>query len=177
MIQKYIISGAPGTGKTTIINALKKKDYYCAEEISRELITEQISIGGNILPWKDQIAFENQIANRRYKQYLDSPENCICFFDRSSVDCIAYLNNNKLESTSRINHIIRNCIFNKTVFYTPIWEEIYKNDSERQESFDQSIRIDKYLKDSYIKFGYTIIEIPKTTLDKRVNFILSQIKN
>ena len=177
MIQKYIISGAPGTGKTTIINALKKKDHYCAEEISRELITEQISIGGNILPWKDQIAFENQIANRRYKQYLDSPENCICFFDRSSVDCIAYLNNNKLESTSQINQIIKNCIFNKTVFYTPIWEEIYKNDSERQESFDQSIKIDKHLKDSYLKFGYTIIEIPKTTLDKRVNFILSQIKD
>ena len=177
MSQKYIISGAPGTGKTTIINSLKKKDHYCAEEISRELIAEQISIGGNILPWKDQIAFENKIAHRRYKQYLDSPENCICFFDRSSVDCIAYLNNNKLESTSQINQIIKNCIFNKTVFYTPIWEEIYKNDSERQESFDQSIKIDKHLKDSYIKFGYTIIEIPKTTLDKRVNFILSQIKN
>ena len=177
MSQKYIISGAPGTGKTTIINALKKKDHYCAEEISRELIAQQISIGGDILPWKDQIAFENKIAHKRYKQYLDSPKNCICFFDRSSVDCIAYLNNNKLESTSQINQIIKNCIFNKTVFYTPIWEEIYKNDSERQESFDQSIRIDKYLKDSYIKFGYTIIEIPKTTLDKRVNFILSQIKD
>ena len=177
MIKKIVITGAPSTGKTTIINALKKKDHYCAEEISRELIAEQISIGGNILPWKDQIAFENKIAHRRYKQYLDSPENCICFFDRSSVDCIAYLNNNKLESTSQINQIIKNCIFNKTVFYTPIWEEIYKNDSERQESFDQSIRIDKYLKDSYIKFGYTIIEIPKTTLDKRIDFILSQIKD
>ena len=177
MIQKYIITGAPGTGKTTIINSLKKKDHYCAEEISRELIAEQISIGGNILPWKDQIAFENKIAQRRYKQYLDSPENCICFFDRSSVDCIAYLNNNKLESTSQINQIIKNCIFNKTVFYTPIWEEIYKNDSERQESFDQSIKIDKHLKNSYIKFGYTIIEIPKTTLDKRIDFILSQIKD
>ena len=177
MIQKYIISGAPGTGKTTIINALKKKDHYCAEEISRELIAEQISIGGNILPSKDQIAFENKIAHRRYKQYLDSPDNCICFFDRSSVDCVAYLNNNKLESTSQINQIIENCIFNKTVFYTPVWEEIYKNDRERQESFDQSIKIDKHLKDSYIKFGYTIIEIPKTTLDKRVNFILAQIKN
>ena len=60
MIQNYIITGAPGTGKTTIINALKKEGYSCAEEISRELIAEQIDIGGNILPWKDQIAFENQ---------------------------------------------------------------------------------------------------------------------
>ena len=177
MIQKYIITGAPGTGKTTIINSLKKEGYSCTEEISRELIAEQLSIRGNILPWKDQISFENQIANRRYKQYLDSPENCICFFDRSSIDCIAYLNSNKLKATSQINQIIKNCIFNKTVFYTPIWEEIYKNDSERQESFNQSIKIDKHLKDSYIKFRYTIIEIPKTTLDKRINFILSQIKD
>ena len=177
MIQKYIITGAPGTGKTTIINALKKKDYYCAEEISRELIAEQISIGGNILPWKNQIAFENKIANRRYKQYLDSTENCICFFERSSIDCIAYLNSNKLKATSQINQIIKNCIFNKTVFYTPIWEEIYKNDSERQESFDQSIKIDKHLKDSYIKFGYVLIEIPKLSVEERVKFILTQIKD
>ena len=177
MIQKYIISGAPGTGKTTIINALKKKDQYCAEEISLELIDKQISIGGNILPCKNQIAFENKIAQKRYKQYLDSPENCICFFDRSSIDCIAYLNDNKLESTSQINQIIKNCIFNKTVFYTPIWEEIYKNDSERQESFDQSIKIDKHLKDSYIKFGYVLIEIPKLSVEERVKFILTQIKD
>ena len=76
MIQKYIITGAPGTGKTTIINALKKKDYYCAEEISRELIAEQISIGGNILPWKNQIAFENLISSKRAKQYASIPKDC-----------------------------------------------------------------------------------------------------
>ena len=174
MIRKYVITGAPGTGKTTIINSLKK-NHYCTEEISRELIAEQISIGGNILPWKDQIAFENKIAHRRYKQYLDSPENCICFFDRSSVDCIAYLNNNKLESTSQINQIIKNCIFNKTVFYTPIWKEIYTNDSERKESIESAITIEKSLLYTYNFFGYTLIEIPKLTTGERVDFILSKI--
>ena len=177
MIKKIVITGAPSTGKTTIINALKKEGYSCAEEISRELIAEQIDIGGNILPWKDQIAFENQIANRRYKQYLDSPENCICFFDRSSIDCIAYLNSNKLEATSQIIEIIKNCTFNKTVFYTPIWEEIFENDMERKENIEQSKKIEIELKKCYQSFGYSIIEIPKTTLDKRVNFILSQIKD
>ena len=177
MTQKYIITGAPGTGKTTIINALKKEGYSCAEEISRELIAEQIDIGGNILPWKDQIAFENQIANRRSKQYLDSPENCICFFDRSSIDCIAYLNSNKLEATSQIIEIIKNCTFNKTVFYTPIWEDIFENDKERKEDFKKSIQIEEEIIKCYNSYNYNIIEIPKTTLEKRVNFILSQIKD
>jgi len=176
MIKKIVITGAPSTGKTTIINALKKEGYSCAEEISRELIAEQIDIGGNILPWKDQIAFENQIANRRYKQYLDSPENCICFFDRSSIDCIAYLNSNKLEATSRIIEIIKNCTFNKTVFITPIWEEIFENDLERKENIEQSKKIEKQLIKCYQSFGYNIVEIPKLSIEERVNFIISHIK-
>ena len=175
MIKKIVITGAPSTGKTTIINALKKEGYSCAEEISRELIAEQIDIGGNILPWKDQIAFENQIANRRYKQYLTSPENCICFFDRSSIDCIAYLKANNLETSAEILEIIKNCEFNSNIFYTPIWKEIYTNDSERKESIESAITIEKSLLETYNFFGYTLIEIPKLTTGERVDFILSKI--
>ena len=175
MSNKFVITGAPGTGKTTIIKTLKQKGYSCVEEFSRELIVQQLAIGGNILPWKNQIDFENQIANKRYKQYLDSPENCICFFDRSSIDCIAYLNSNKLEATSQIIEIIKNCTFNKTAFYTPIWEEIYTNDSERKESIESAIAIEKSLLEAYNFFGYTLVEIPKLTTGERVNFILSKI--
>ena len=175
MNQRYVITGAPGTGKTAIINVLKERGYSCVDENSREIIAEQIINGGEILPWKNQIAFENQIANRRSKQYLDSPENCICFFDRSSIDCIAYLNSNKLEATSQIIEIIKNCTFNKTAFYTPIWEEIYTNDSERKESIESAIAIEKSLLKVYNFFGYTLIAIPKLTTGERADFILSKI--
>ena len=96
MNQKYIITGAPGAGKTSIINELKKRKFNCIDENSREIIAEQIITGGEILPWKNQIAFENKIANMRTQQYLASPEDCICFFDRSALDCIAYLKSNLL---------------------------------------------------------------------------------
>ena len=110
MNQKYIITGAPGTGKTAIINALMQKDYSCAEEISREIIAEQIMIGGDILPWKNQIAFENHIASLRKEQYLNSSENENYFFDRSSIDCIAYLKANRLGITTEITQIIKQCL-------------------------------------------------------------------
>ena len=58
MNQKYIITGAPGTGKTSIINEFKNRGFYCVDEGSREIINQQINNGGNILPWKDHIAFE-----------------------------------------------------------------------------------------------------------------------
>jgi len=65
--------------------------------------------------------------------------------------------------------------YHNVVFITPAWREIYKNDSERQESFKQAVQIEKHLKDSYKKFGYQLVEIPKISVKDRVHFILSKI--
>ena len=175
MNQKYIITGAPGTGKTAIINALMQKGYSCKKEISREIIAEQLSIGGDILPWKNQISFENHIANLRKEQYLNSSENKNYFFDRSSIDCIAYLKANKLGVTTEITQIIKQCIFNKQVFITPFWEEIYINDGERMEDIKTAINIESSLIETYRSLGYTLVKVPKLSVSKRVNFILSKI--
>ena len=175
MNQKYIITGAPGTGKTSIINALKERGYSCVEENSREIIAEQIINGGEILPWKNQIAFENLISSKRAKQYASIPKDEIYFFDRSAIDCIAYLKANNLEASDEILEAIKNCEFNSNVFYTPIWKEIYTNDSERKEIIDEAIAIEKLLLETYILFGYHLIEIPKFTIKERVDFILQNI--
>tara|TARA_B100000767_G_scaffold194230_1_gene181284 strand:+ start:43 stop:570 length:528 start_codon:yes stop_codon:yes gene_type:complete len=175
MNRKYIITGAPGTGKTTIINALIKKGYSCAEEISRELIAEQLSIGGDILPWKNQIAFENHIANLRKEQYLNCSEKENYFFDRSSIDCIAYLKVNKLEITNEISQITKECIFNKQVFITPLWEEIYINDGERIEDIKSALNIENSIIKTYKSLGYNLITVPKLSVKERVNFIISKI--
>jgi predicted ATPase len=174
MNQKYIITGAPGTGKTSIINELKRRGLRCVDESSREIIAEQIKTGGEILPWKNQIAFENQIANMRTQQYLASPEDCICFFDRSTLDCIAYLKLNNLETTSQIIENIKKCNFNKTVFYTPIWKEIYINDSERKENIEKAIEIENTIMKTYKSQGYELVKIPKLSIAERVDFIISK---
>ena len=175
MNQRYVITGAPGTGKTAIINALKERGYSCADENSREIIAEQIINGGEVLPWKNQIAFEDLISSKRAKQYASIPKDKICFFDRSTIDCIAYLQANNLETSAKILEVIKNCKFNSNVFYTPIWEEIYTNDNERKESLESAISIEKFLLETYIFFGYTLIAIPKSTTRERVDFILSKI--
>ena len=175
MNQRYVITGAPGTGKTAIINALKERGYSCVDENSREIIAEQMINGGEILPWKNQIAFENLISSKRAKQYASIHKDEIYFFDRSTIDCIAYLKANNLETSTEILEVMKNHEFNSNVFYTPIWGEIYTNDSERKESIESAITIEKSLLETYNFFGYTLIEIPKLTTGARVDFILSKI--
>lgn len=174
MNQKYIITGAPGTGKTSIINELKLRGFNCIDENSREIIAEQIITGGEILPWKNQIAFENKVANIRKQQYLSSPKNCICFFDRSALDCLAYLKLNNLDATSEIIKHIEECSFNKTAFYTPIWQEIYVKDNERKENIKKAQEIQNNIINVYKSKGYELISVPKLSISERVNFIISK---
>ena len=37
MQQKIVITGGPGTGKTTLLHSLKKRGFHCMDEISREI--------------------------------------------------------------------------------------------------------------------------------------------
>ena len=37
MMNRVLITGGPGTGKTSLINELKKNGYNCSEEIVRKI--------------------------------------------------------------------------------------------------------------------------------------------
>ena len=46
-----IITGGPGAGKTTLINALADAGYPTFAESSRQLIEQQSQLEGGTLPW------------------------------------------------------------------------------------------------------------------------------
>ena len=174
-MKKFVITGAPGTGKTTIINALKTRGYNCIDEISREIISNEIANGGNALPWKDLLAFSERVFTLRESQLLNSDDNLI-FFDRGTVDVHAYMNSDHMQIPDLFNSSLEENRYNTKVFYTPIWEDIYVNDAERKESLSQAKEIEKSLLSSYSFFKYQLIKIPKNSVEERVNFILSHIK-
>ena len=175
MNNKYIITGAPGTGKTAIINALKKEGHSCAEEISRTIITEQIASGGDALPWKNLATFSQQVIALRKAQHTNAPQGKTHFFDRGIIDVIAYLRHDNLAVNDEILEMVKKFPYNTIVFYTPIWEEIYVTDTERKEDILTAKNIEKVLLTTYQSFGYTLVEVPKLTVNERTAFILSKI--
>jgi len=70
-----IVAGGPCTGKTTLINNLKKElskrgySVYVIRDWAREIIREQKEMGGNILPWKNRVAFEIEVIKRHTSEY------------------------------------------------------------------------------------------------------------
>lgn len=53
MYKRYIITGAPGTGKTNVIDTLQQYGYSCYGEISREIIRTQQKVNSDKTPWMD----------------------------------------------------------------------------------------------------------------------------
>ena len=62
-------------------------------------------------------------------------------------------------------------------FILPPWKEIYKTDSERKETYEQSIQIYKYIKSIYIKYKIRLFEIKPDTIENRVLEILKYLKS
>ena len=175
MENKIVITGAPGTGKTSIIAQLIKLGYSCSEEISREIITEQIASGGKVLPWLNLGEFSHRVFSLRKAQYINATTDSLHFFDRGLLDVIAYMKVDDLTISDNYKKECEKYRYNTTVFYAPIWKEIYKNDLQRKEDLSSAITIEKYLLETYKFFGYTLIEIPKLTIEERVGFVLSRI--
>lgn len=57
----------------------------------------------------------------------------------------------------------------------PSLGKIFVNDPQRPESFEFSIKIHQKLIQTYSELGFDIVELPLTTIENRVKFILGYI--
>ena len=70
-----VITGGPGTGKTTIINGLLEKGYTCFPEISREIINDARKQGFEQLFLEKPLLFSELLLEGRRKQFYQAKEH------------------------------------------------------------------------------------------------------
>ena len=70
--KKIVISGGPGSGKTTLINLLINNGYHCFEEFSRSVIDAGKAKGIQNFFETEPLTFSQIIFQKRKKQYLSA---------------------------------------------------------------------------------------------------------
>ena len=173
-MNRFVISCGPGAGKSTLIKALQQKGYHCMEEVSRELIKEEVSRKGNCLPWKDLPCFALRALDRMVSQYQEAGRyEGPVFFDRGIPDIIAYLKVAGIAVSKEYHEQVRLNRYHEIVFVAPPWKEIYCNDEERWQPFEEATAICQMITETYESAGYRVIVLPKASTEIQVNFILS----
>ncbi len=172
----YVLTGGPGTGKTTLLNHLSEYGFHCIPEVARQIIKDQVLNRGSALPWANKAEYARLMWEESLKEYERSilNENRFVFFDRGLLDSICYMEMENLPMTIAQFEILKKPLYHK-IFILPPWEEIYVTDSERKQTWEEAQYTFDYMRKLYLKYGYEVIEIPKMDIELRVKFILENL--
>lgn len=173
--QRIVITGGPGTGKTALCDALSAQGHTVFPEYSRVLIRTQLEIGGRVLPWDDLPAFSEAVIAGRIQQW-QAANDPVQWYDRSLVDSLAYLHKDGLAIPKPWWELTENFRYHPVVLITPPWEQIYRKDEERRESFADLQAIHRSLCHVYEKAGYQLLEVPRTAVSARLLFVNQFLK-
>jgi predicted ATPase len=171
---KYILTGAPGTGKSTLLEALRCVGWDCRAEVSRQLIIEETATGSTCLPWINLDCFARKALDRMIDDFEKAGD--AVFFDRGIPDIIAYLQARGLSVDSRYHVAAAEHRYHPVVLFLPLWEEIYVQDPQRWQTFAEAKEIERQIRVAYELAGYRVIEVPRVSVQDRVVFIQEALK-
>jgi len=172
-----VLTGAPGSGKTSLLSQLTGEASQFIAEPAREIISEQRKIGGTALPDKDALLFAEKLLSRSIENFESSLKaSGIIFFDRGIPDVIAYARWYQLR-LEVFEQASLNRKYNSQVFILPPWKEIYVTDEERKMTFEEAVKFHEFLEDAYLKAGYKLVEVPQSSLKIRADFIKNKVLN
>lgn len=172
----FIFTGGPGSGKSMLLELMQSKGYAVVPEVARGIIQQQNLIGGNATHVGDQVAFCDlmlQASIKDYQQHMDSDQ--VTFFDRGIPDLLGYARMIKMQDHTPVLNAIGLYRYNPLVFVFPPWQAIYQNDTERVQDYKEAVHTHDCVRQAYIDSGCQVFEVPKTTPEERVDFILHTI--
>ncbi len=172
----FVLSGCSGSGKSSLLAELSRRGYATVEEPGRQIVVEQLGVGGNALPWENSDRFLELLLLR----YIDvfnrmRSHDGVVFFDRSIVELVSHFERIAVEVPEHISRAARTYRYAKKVFMTPPWQEIYRTDEERRHSFEDAVAEYTQLLPSYAGLGYEIALAPKASVAERAEFVLRGI--
>ena len=177
-MRRFIITGAPGSGKTAIIRQLELDGFSVVEEAATDAIAAA-QANGTIQPWMDH-SFIDVVANlqrdRQIRASCQSDE--VQFHDRSAVCTAAlavYLGHPFSPFlSSELERIKNEAIYQKRVFFIRNLGFITPTEARRI-SFEDTVRFEKIHEETYRKFGFELVSVEPGSVVERVSVIKAAI--
>lgn len=178
-MRRYIMTGAPGAGKTSILAVLRARGYAVVDEAATEVIARELS-RGHQHPGVDVGFIDAIVQLQRERQELDSPPSgAVQLFDRSPICTLALARYAERTVTpvlaTEVDRVVRDQIYQPQVFFVHLLGFVTPT-AARRISFAQSVRFEGFHREAYLAHGFELVEIPAGTVDERAGQVAQHLR-
>jgi predicted ATPase len=175
-MKRYVLTGTPGCGKTSIIRSLELAGFCVVEEAATDVIALR-QAQGIAEAWR-HASFIDDIVNLQKQRQIQIADlsSAVQFFDRSPLCTYALSVWLGFPISTILAHEMERLreeqIYQRQVFFI---ENLgfCEPTQARKISFEDSLRFEKVHEETYRSFGYECVKIPPVELSRRVEHIRS----
>jgi predicted ATPase len=168
----HVITGAPCSGKTTLIDQLAEQGFQTVPEVGRQYIEEEMAKGRTIDEIRENqadVALRLMDITLRIENGLRAHE--VLFLDRAFPDALAFCRVNGLDP----NEFLGECFRHHYASVFVLDRLPVEQDGVRTEDDVCASLIDKWLASDYRALGYSVVRVPVLAPEERVAFVLETL--
>ena len=177
-MRRFVITGAPGAGKTAILRQLERDGLSVVEEAATDVIAA-LQATGVAEPWRDP-SFIDAIVNLQRDRQISASRRAddVQFHDRCAVctaalaDYLGYPYSHLL--TDELRRIKEESIFENRAFFIRNLGFVTPTEARRI-SFEDTLRFEEIHEQVYREFGFDVVPIEPRSLAERVSEIKALI--
>ena len=161
-MRRFVITGAPGAGKTAIIRQLELDGFSVVEEAATDVIAA-VQAQGAAEPWTDPSFIEIVAKLQRDRQIRASYQPGELQFHDRCVVCTAALATYLGYSfpaclTRELERVKREAIYENGVFFIRNLGFVVPTEARRI-SFDETLRFERIHEEVYRDFGFELVSV------------------
>lgn len=173
-MRRFVLTGAPGAGKTTIVNALRDRGFAIIGEAATDVISTRLA-AGVAEPWTET-GFLDRITALQRRRQLEATAP-VQVFDRSPVCTLALAVYSGQPVPRALREELRRSadLYHRRVLFVGLLGFVTPT-AARRIGLEDARRFERIHEEVYRDQGYEVVDVPPGAVDARLALVMKHLR-